>query len=353
MPVFLALSVMSIRSLGATNNLDRVVSVASVRTDFHQRCILARNELLLVAFLIRFLPSSRRRVRPALWDHNGQAGRNGIALLAVSLPACVGLALTAEYVSASLVGPAFRTGVAELIPIMSFAALARGIRSHFIDHAFHLSGRPLMMLWTYVPVTVINIALNAYVIPRYGMFGAAWTAFACQVLTVVGGWFLGTSLFPVWLPIGQVVRCVAAVVPMVVGMTLIRFPLDWFGLSASVLLGGVCCTLPVRYCWMWGRCGRWGSTCCAGGSGPGFRLSPIRPGDFRDSSRGPRTARCLGQAEPAVCRKLGRRSGSGREPPILWGSLRRQCDYFIAVCGQHMNKKQQMRWNRATVQPLP
>jgi O-antigen/teichoic acid export membrane protein len=168
-----------------------------------------------------------------------QAGRNGIALLAVSLPACVGLALTAEYVSASLVGPAFRTGVAELIPIMSFAALARGIRSHFIDHAFHLSGRPLMMLWTYVPATVINIALNAYVIPRYGMFGAAWTAFACQALTVVGGWFLGTSLFPVWLPIGQVVRCVAAVVPMIVGMTLIRFPLDWFGLSASVLLGGV------------------------------------------------------------------------------------------------------------------
>jgi hypothetical protein len=71
------------------------------------------------------------------------------------------------------------------------------------------------------------------------MFGAAWTAFACQVLTVVGGWFLGTSLFPVWLPIGQVVRRVAAVVPMIVGMTLIRFPLDWFGLSASVLLGGM------------------------------------------------------------------------------------------------------------------
>jgi O-antigen/teichoic acid export membrane protein len=78
-----------------------------------------------------------------------QAGRNGIALLAVTLPTCAGLALTADYVSASLVGPAFRTGVAALLPIMCFTALARGLRAHFIDHAFHLSGRPLLMLWTY------------------------------------------------------------------------------------------------------------------------------------------------------------------------------------------------------------
>ncbi|MDR3529618.1 MAG: oligosaccharide flippase family protein [Rhodopila sp.] len=168
-----------------------------------------------------------------------QAGRNGIALLAVSLPACVGLALTADYVSASLVGPAFRTGVAAVLPIMSFTALARGIRSHFIDHAFHLSGRPLLMLWTYGPATVLNIALNLYIVPRYGMFGAAWTALFCQSATVVGGWFLGTSLFPVWLPVGQVVRCILAVVPMTVALALIRFPLDWFGLFAAILLGGV------------------------------------------------------------------------------------------------------------------
>ncbi|MEA2738309.1 MAG: hypothetical protein QOH05_1616 [Acetobacteraceae bacterium] len=167
-----------------------------------------------------------------------QAGRNGIALLAVTLPACAGLALTADYVAATLVGPDFRAGVAALLPIMSFTALARGLRAHFIDHAFHLSGRPLLMLWTYGPATVLNIALNIYVVPRYGMFGAAWTAFICQGGTVIGGWFLGTALFPVWLPVAQVVRCVLAIVPMTVGLILVRFPLNWFGLFASILLGG-------------------------------------------------------------------------------------------------------------------
>jgi O-antigen/teichoic acid export membrane protein len=166
-----------------------------------------------------------------------QAGRNGIALLVVTLPACAGLALTADYVAATLVGPAFRDGVAALLPILAFTALARGLRSHFVDHAFHLSGKPLMMLWTYGPATMANIALNLYVVPRYGMFGAAWTALACQSATVVVGWFLGTSLFPVWLPLGQVVRCVLAVVPMGLALTLIRFPLTWFGLSAAITMG--------------------------------------------------------------------------------------------------------------------
>jgi O-antigen/teichoic acid export membrane protein len=166
-----------------------------------------------------------------------QAGRNGIALLLVALPACAGLALTADYIAASLVGPEFRSGVAALLPIMSLTALARGLRAHFIDHAFHLSGKPLLMLWTYGPATVANIALNIYVVPRYGMMGAAWTALVCQGATIVGGWFLGTSLFPVWLPLGQVIASVLAIVPMSVALLVIQFPLNWLGLFEAIGLG--------------------------------------------------------------------------------------------------------------------
>ena len=167
-----------------------------------------------------------------------QAGRNGIALLAVSLPACVGIALTADYITASLVGADFRPGVAALIPIMSFTALARGFRSHFIDHAFHLSGKPLLMLWTYGPATVLNIALNIYVVPMYGTMGAALAGLFCQSATVFGGWFLGRALFPIWLPVRQVITCILAIVPMTVALMLIRFPMNWIGLFMAVTLGG-------------------------------------------------------------------------------------------------------------------
>ncbi|PPQ28327.1 oligosaccharide flippase family protein [Rhodopila globiformis] len=176
-------------------------------------------------------------------EHQGQeaarlqVGRNGVALLAVTLPTCVGLALTSDYVAASLVGPAFRAGVAALLPIMCHTALARGLRAHFVDHGYHLSGNPLAMLWTYVPAMILNIALDLILIPRYGMFGAAWTALLCQWLTVVSGWILVRRLFPVWLPLGQAIRCVLAVVPMGVGLVLVRFPLGWSGLFAAVALG--------------------------------------------------------------------------------------------------------------------
>jgi O-antigen/teichoic acid export membrane protein len=166
-----------------------------------------------------------------------QAGRNGIALLAVTLPTCAGLALTADYISASLVGPEFRSGVAALLPIMSFTALARGLRSHFIDHAFHLSRRPLSMLWTYGPATALNILLNLYLVPRYGMMGAAWAALFCQAVTVVSGWMLGTSLFPVWLPVRQVFTCVLAVVPMAIALAVIPLPMNWIGLLSAIALG--------------------------------------------------------------------------------------------------------------------
>jgi O-antigen/teichoic acid export membrane protein len=94
------------------------------------------------------------------------------------------------------------------------------------------------MLWTYGPATIVNIALNLYVVPRYGMMGAAWTALICQGATVVGGWFLGTSLFPVWLPARQVLTCILAVVPMSVALVMIRFPMNRSGLFASIGVGG-------------------------------------------------------------------------------------------------------------------
>ncbi len=166
-----------------------------------------------------------------------QFGRNGIALLVVTLPACAGLALTADYVAATLVGPAFRPGVAAILPVIALAALARGMRAHFVDHAFHLSGRPLTMLWSYVPATILNIALNLWAVPRYGMAGAAWTAVVCQAATVAGGWALAERQFPVRVPLGQLVRCLLAVVPMSVALIVIRFPLDWFGLMAAILMG--------------------------------------------------------------------------------------------------------------------
>ena len=63
------------------------------------------------------------------------------------------------------------------------------------------------------------------------------TALFCQSATVVVGWFLGTSLFPVWLPVRQVFTCGLAILPMALTLTLIRLPLNWVGLLTTIALG--------------------------------------------------------------------------------------------------------------------
>jgi len=168
-----------------------------------------------------------------------QAGKNGAALLALILPACAGLALTSPIVAAVLVGHEFRSGVAILIPILCATHLLRGVRAHFVDHAFHLGGRPLMMLWTYAPAAAANIALNLLLIPRFGMLGAAWSGLVCQAATLVSGWVLGRGIFPLWLPVGQVVRAAIAVVPMALVLLLVPFPLSWLGLIGAIIIGAV------------------------------------------------------------------------------------------------------------------
>ena len=71
------------------------------------------------------------------------------------------------------------------------------------------------------------------------MLGAAWTAFACQWLTVVAGWFIGTVPVSGVAAVGADHALYPAVVPMIAGLSLIRFPLNWYGLIAAVVFGAV------------------------------------------------------------------------------------------------------------------
>ena len=167
-----------------------------------------------------------------------QAGMNGLALLAVAIPACVGLALTAPHLVAALVGPDFRAGATALIPLLSITVLLRNVSTHFIDHAYHLSGRPGEALWVYIPTALATIVLNVLLIPRYGAFGAAYAGIICQTGAVMLGWANARRLFPLWLPVGEVVRIFAAVALMASWLWFVPFSLSWDGLLQAIASGG-------------------------------------------------------------------------------------------------------------------
>jgi O-antigen/teichoic acid export membrane protein len=166
-----------------------------------------------------------------------QASRNGAILFALALPACIGLAMTAPYVTAAMVGPDFRSGVQALVPVLCVAALFRGLSTHWVDHIFHLSGRTDLALWVYAPFAVANIGLNAVLIPRYGALGAAYASVACQAGALATGWTVGRRTFPVPFPLVEVIKICGAASVMALALYVVSFSPSWVGLLESVPVG--------------------------------------------------------------------------------------------------------------------
>ncbi len=166
-----------------------------------------------------------------------QASRNGMALVALTLPACIGLAMGSRHVAAVLVGPVFRDGVAAVLPLLCVTAFLRGVSVHFLDHAFQLARRPDMMLRIYVPAAVANVACSAALVSFLGFYGAALSALACQLLVIAGQVSLGGRLFPLRLPRIEVAKIGLAVTMMAAAIDLARPPMSWAGLAELILVG--------------------------------------------------------------------------------------------------------------------
>jgi len=167
-----------------------------------------------------------------------QLGFNGILLLAVAAPACLGLMLIAPQLAFISVGSAFRTGLVKLLPIVAATALVRMMSAHFIDHAYHLARRSDLMLLAYGPFAVLNLGIDVVLIPRYGVLGAAWAAFGCLSLQGLLSAILARRVFPLLLPLADIVRVAVAMIPMVVLARMITLSNPWLHL-AVITIGSI------------------------------------------------------------------------------------------------------------------
>ena len=168
-----------------------------------------------------------------------QAGQNAAILLSLVVPACVGLALTSVHMANVLVGPEYRSGAALLVPIVAGAALFRNIGAHVIDHSFHMSRRSDLMLATYGVSAAVNLALDFVLVPRFGMFGAAWASVVSLAFLVTLGGILAHRSFPLWVAPGEVARIAGATGVMAAVLVLLPVPDDWLGLVLLILAGAL------------------------------------------------------------------------------------------------------------------
>ncbi len=161
-----------------------------------------------------------------------------LLLAGIAIPAAVGLAMVAPSLSAVL-GPRFAMSARELIPIVAFAMLLGGFKSYYFDLSFQLGRATQLQLITVAAAAGLNLVLNMFLIPAYGMRGAAWATLIAYGVGLILSVVVGRRVLALPVPAGDLLRITIAAG----GMALVLLPLRHHAgldmLAVQVLLGFV------------------------------------------------------------------------------------------------------------------
>lgn len=124
----------------------------------------------------------------------------GASLLAIALPAAVGIALVAED-AGFILGESVRDEAVSVMPWIAFAGLINGLITYYVHRAFMLSGRTGAIVWLMVPAVVINVALNFMLIPTYGLMGAVVATLISYGFAFLVSVWLARTHFPLPIPL--------------------------------------------------------------------------------------------------------------------------------------------------------
>lgn len=177
----------------------------------------------------------------AAYERDGEKGvqdvaRDGYAVrLALGAPAALGLALVAVPLCEILIGEALRVRAAEITPWIAAAALLAGMSVYFGD-AFTLAKKPMQRAMLMIVPAVVNIGLNAVLLPRIGLDGAVISTVVAYAVAVLVLAVVGRRYVKLPIPIGATLKIAAACAAMA-GIVL-ALP-DWGGMAELVTKAGL------------------------------------------------------------------------------------------------------------------
>jgi O-antigen/teichoic acid export membrane protein len=156
----------------------------------------------------------------AALEHGGRAALERAAreqatlMIAVTLPAAIGLALVAHPLAELMIGPALRDGAARVTPWIAASAFFSGMTTYYLHMAFTLSRRTTLLFVVMAMPAAANLGFNLLLIPCYGLDGAMWSTTGSFVLGAVASYTLGRRALALPLPWATLGRCLAAAVGM-------------------------------------------------------------------------------------------------------------------------------------------
>ncbi|QDT03404.1 Polysaccharide biosynthesis protein [Rubripirellula lacrimiformis] len=157
----------------------------------------------------------------------------------------LGLMLLGDDLTHWAIASSFDAGLATILPL-TLAAFVGGL-ANISDIGLHKRSLPHVISTIMSVSAVLNIALNFYVIPRYGIQGAAWATFACQSLRLVLIFAGSQMAFRVNVDLRRVVAITTLyVVAFAIGKAF--DPIGWIG--AGAIQSGILVAVPLAIWWL-------------------------------------------------------------------------------------------------------
>lgn len=128
----------------------------------------------------------------------------------VGIPAAAGVALVARPLAHVLIGEHLRDAAAQVTPWIALSALLYGMTAYYFGQAFTLGRKTKRLLVAMAIPAVCNVILNLFLIPRFGVMGAAWSTAASFGVGMVATMIMGRRVVPLPIPWDSLIRCCVA-----------------------------------------------------------------------------------------------------------------------------------------------
>jgi O-antigen/teichoic acid export membrane protein len=139
-----------------------------------------------------------------------------ILLLTFSFPLVIALWILNEDIASVFLGDNFQENVIRIIPIITIGILLSGIRSYYFDLSYQLEKKTNYLVWIILIAAIINIAGNFYLIPVYGIDGAAYATVLAYLISFILSIAFGRKIYMLVFPIKEIIKIFTASFIMII-----------------------------------------------------------------------------------------------------------------------------------------
>jgi O-antigen/teichoic acid export membrane protein len=206
----------------------------SVAVDFTSQTLT----LLMMVINMAMFPAAVRA-----FEHEGreaaqeQMRSNASLLMAIGVPAVVGLSVLAPGIAHSFLGKDYRTTAAAIIPLVALGAFLAGLKAYHFDAAFQFAHRTIYQVWIVLFAAIVNLVLNLIAIPHWGINGAAAASVIAYVVSIGLTAWLGRRHFALPFPMSTCAIVLFAGAVMATVLFPFRNYLTPYALAAQVAAG--------------------------------------------------------------------------------------------------------------------